>query len=169
MANAISEYLAKNGREADIEEFNERLTKMLGLCESTIEKHMLAGLMVVFDLLQSRKTHFMKEPFSFQSLGDSGPGVFICCQGRVKQYRADFLLRVVAPGVDRYMVIECDGHDYHERTKEQAKRDRSRDRFMAALGIVVLRFTGQELIQDPEPCAWEVDAVIGQMLGQPIV
>lgn len=39
-------------------------------------------------------------------------------------------------------VIECDGHEFHERTKRQAARDRSRDRAIQAFGYRIFRFTG---------------------------
>jgi hypothetical protein len=37
------------------------------------------------------------------------------------------------------LVVEVDGHDFHE--KEQARRDKQRDRFMTTTGAKVLRFT----------------------------
>ena len=65
------------------------------------------------------------------------------------EYRVDFLLRyrVVLPkfedGIlvrdvesDKQMIVECDGHDFHERTKEQASRDKERDR-LPAVGRVL--------------------------------
>jgi hypothetical protein len=64
--------------------------------------------------------------------------------GRQDGSEADILVRAV---------IECDGHDYHERTKEQAAHDRARDREMQRLGYLVLRFTGSEIWRDPIGCA----------------
>jgi very-short-patch-repair endonuclease len=85
--------------------------------------------------------------------------VGIATQVRVDRYRADFVL--TAFGVKpRTVVVECDGHDYHERTKEQAQRDRSRDRAMQRLGLQVLRFTGSEIHRDPMRCAHEAMAHI---------
>src|SRR5262245_34455764 len=40
------------------------------------------------------------------------------------------------------IVVECDGHDYHEKTKWQASRDKRRDRILQRLGYRVFRFTG---------------------------
>lgn len=54
------------------------------------------------------------------------------------------------------LIVECDGHDFHERTKEQAARDRSRDRQAQYEGLPVFRFTGAELWDDPLGCADEV-------------
>lgn len=56
----------------------------------------------------------------------------------------------------RKLIVECDGHDFHERTKDQAARDRSRDRSATLSGIELLRFTGSELWRDPWGCAGEI-------------
>jgi very-short-patch-repair endonuclease len=60
---------------------------------------------------------------------------------------------------DAETVVECDGHDFHERTKEQAASDKARDRALQALGMRVLRFTGSEIWSDPLVCAREALAV----------
>jgi len=65
-------------------------------------------------------------------------------------YRADFAWP------ESKIVIEADGHEYHERTKEQAARDRKRDRVMQRAGWMVLRFTGSEIHADAAACAREV-------------
>lgn len=54
------------------------------------------------------------------------------------------------------IIIECDGHDYHERTKEQAARDKARDRELQQTGNPVLRFTGSEIYRDSYACAKQV-------------
>lgn len=53
------------------------------------------------------------------------------------------------------IVVECDGHDFHERTKEQAAKDRKRDRALQAQGLSVLRYTGSELWKDAPTCSEE--------------
>lgn len=55
------------------------------------------------------------------------------------------------------VLVECDGHDWHERTPQQAARDRSRDReILLKAGVPVIRFTGSEIVRDPDGCAKEV-------------
>lgn len=77
-------------------------------------------------------------------------------QVRVLDWPVDFLLGTTDySGNKHYAVVECDGHDFHERTKEQAARDRSRDRRLQEAGIRVFRFTGSELYRDPLGCAVE--------------
>lgn len=90
------------------------------------------------------------------------PGWWIAllAQPPVGPYRPDFVLGSTFPGdLDGppwFIVVEVDGHEFHERTKEQARRDRSRDRFFATRDIRVLRFTGQEVWGDASGCAREV-------------
>lgn len=67
----------------------------------------------------------------------------------VLTYRADFILET---GV-RKLAIECDGREFHDRTKQQAAYDRARDRELLQLGIPTIRFTGSEIVHSPERCA----------------
>lgn len=62
--------------------------------------------------------------------------------------------------VSRPVVVECDGHDYHDTTKEQAVHDRKRDRYMQSQGFYIARFTGSELYRDPFAAAAEVHKVL---------
>ena len=66
--------------------------------------------------------------------------------------RIDWLLRDPPFNV----FIECDGHDFHERTKEQAARDRRKDREVQSSGCPILRFTGSEIFSDPLGCGFEI-------------
>ena len=59
-------------------------------------------------------------------------------------------------GVPVSLLVECDGHTYHDRTPEQAARDRQRDRFLKLTDYEVVRFAASEITSDPEGCALEV-------------
>jgi very-short-patch-repair endonuclease len=75
----------------------------------------------------------------------------------LEPYRVDFLLVAAdSNGKTHTAVIECDGHDFHERTKEQAQRDRKRDRRLQAAGHRVFRFTGSEIYRNPTATSREV-------------
>lgn len=90
------------------------------------------------------------------------PGWFLAllAQPQYERYRADFGISTWVHEDDApppfIVVIEVDGHDYHERTKEQAERDKHRDRFMTATEARVFRFTGREVWRDSIACAKEV-------------
>lgn len=73
----------------------------------------------------------------------------------IGEWRVDFLLGAWRESNEPpvFLAIECDGHDFHERTKDQAARDRSRDRALLSRGFQVMRFTGSEIWSDPIACA----------------
>jgi very-short-patch-repair endonuclease len=72
------------------------------------------------------------------------------------KFRVDFLIAAMMENGDFAIGIECDGHDYHDRTKEQAARDKKRDRAIKLAGWEIIRFTGSEIIKDARSCAKEV-------------
>ena len=71
-------------------------------------------------------------------------------------YRADFFIHDAGHPLDIKMIVECDGHDFHEKTKEQAQNDKRRDRLFDRHGYKVLRFTGREIYSDPFKYAKEI-------------
>jgi len=86
-------------------------------------------------------------------------------QAPIGNYRADFLFTVTKmEGGKARIVIELDGHDFHERTKEQASRDKARDRWMTSNGIEVLRFTGSDVWRNPFKCVAECADRIHQVM-----
>lgn len=87
----------------------------------------------------------------------AGPSRWLILERDVKilTYRADFMVTVV--GLPDYrLVVECDGHDFHDRTKHQAAYDRARDRELMRHCALSIRFTGSEIHHSPERCASEV-------------
>lgn len=107
-------------------------------CESPIEELFALGVMAeLWD---------MRPMYKFES------------QVQIDKYRVDFRIGYRDEPISKkwaYVLVECDGHDFHERTKEQAKRDKGRDRALAAAGFQVVRFTGSEIWADPFACAKE--------------
>lgn len=77
--------------------------------------------------------------------------VAVSTQRPIGPYRADILIERGG----RSLVVECDGKDYHS-SPEQVYRDKKRDRFCAAQGHSVMRFSGTEIRRDPRGCAAEI-------------
>lgn len=73
--------------------------------------------------------------------------------------RPDFAFVLIGPHATK-VIVELDGHDFHERTPEQAQRDKSRDRDLQRLGWHVLRFTGREVLRNPGECTREVESLL---------
>jgi very-short-patch-repair endonuclease len=73
-------------------------------------------------------------------------------------YNIDFV--VETPNGEMKLAIELDGHDFHEKTKEQAARDRQRERTIVKQGYTIFRFTGSEVFRNPRQCVEEVIEMI---------
>ena len=75
---------------------------------------------------------------------------FVGLKKKVRNYRVDFL--IARPSIGKYVAIEVDGAEFHERTRDQIWRDKTRDRDLLKVGIVTLRFTGSEVYNRPVDC-----------------
>lgn len=55
--------------------------------------------------------------------------------------------------------IELDGHEFHEKTKQQVAHDKERERFLSTRCDALLRFSGHEVFVDTAKCCLEVAKV----------
>lgn len=51
------------------------------------------------------------------------------------------------------LVIECDGHNYHQKNKQQVANDNERDYNLKSAGYDVLHFSGSQIYKNPLGCA----------------
>lgn len=87
--------------------------------------------------------------------------VFLAPQVQIGPYRVDFLLGVgKRPSDAQCVVVECDGHDFHDRTPDQAARDKSRDRYLNQRVKAVARFTGREIYRDVDACLADATKIL---------
>ena len=78
-----------------------------------------------------------------------------------KIYRVDFYIPVVYKNQEnKGFIIECDGHEFHQKTKEQVERDNTRMRSLQKQGYEVLKFSGTEIWHNPYKCASEILNII---------
>ncbi|WP_421662298.1 DUF559 domain-containing protein [Lysinibacillus telephonicus] len=154
--------------------FNDNASKLItdatneenGLtkCESPIEEVMYLALLNLFQYYQTFQSRFYVE---------------VICQEPVTRkknsYRTDIWIHVhdmntVLLGPDQYKMykfaVECDGHEFHEKTKEQVRSDRFRERCLMKEGYTVVRFAGSEIFDDAQKCALEVWEIIEKRVNQ---
>lgn len=154
----------------------------MGLFESPIER--LFCMAFLIHVLNIGDDVAMQAGDSYTPIRfGSGEIVTIYPQASIGDYRVDFLIDRVdelpepvegKPAkewpVKRYtsqLIVECDGHDFHEKTKEQAKRDKKRDRELQKCGYAVFHFTGSEIWNDAFKCAAEAyDGLTGKPGGK---
>lgn len=127
-------------------------------CESPIEVLMLGAM--AYGLYRTLSTEQLPAP-GFTMRGSEMSGLWVLPQYPMGQYRVDFLVIHVQEHAPKLftrarVVVECDGHAFHDKTPEQAQRDKSRDRALLKMGFPVLRFTGSEIVRDPRACVDDV-------------
>lgn len=152
------------------------LEPLWSIAGSPVEKAMLLALCVVANEAGTNVRYRYRE----RTLGDytEMPDVLtVEPQARLGRYRVDFMLTYEAwfPGTEKLkdgrvqaepvkitnqLIIECDGHDFHDRTKEQASDDRERDRELKKVGFDVFRYTGSDVWKSPFACAREAIAQV---------
>lgn len=101
-----------------------------------------------------------KEEFGYQLDQENGDTFIIfdfkvhpkdkCFSG----YIPDFAIFI--NGAEQGYVIEIDGHEWHEKTKEQAKADKEKDRSYLKKNFIPIRFTGSEVYHNVDNCIREV-------------
>jgi very-short-patch-repair endonuclease len=135
------------------EEFSQ---EMFGNCrelgmESPIEKLLWIAVHVVC------KVNYLDINGDPISADGQAYGVHFFPQLKLDKYRADFSAYYHEHGKKNpNWIIECDGHDFHERTKQERQYEKQRDRFFTVRGYKILRFTGSEIVRDPCDVAAEV-------------
>lgn len=84
------------------------------------------------------------------------PGIYIRHQFPVDRYRVDFLITKTAPRAPELSVIvELDGHAFHDKDKRQRSYEKARDRHLLKRGYRVLHYTGSDVCADPYKVAHE--------------
>lgn len=105
-------------------------------------------------------------------------------QHPIDQYRADFMLNPLSYFVDSTcplypqvlleqidkscarFVIEIDGFEWHDKTPEQAEKDKRRERHIVQCGYKVLRYAAREVLSDPMACIVDVSKLINKELQE---
>jgi hypothetical protein len=133
--------------------------KFLERCESPLEK-LLGSAFLRHCLYEGTFLEGMSQVWECGTvegyfLGSQNVGYTIDANQKIETgrgcFRPDFLFKVREPDANSYgrvvflFGVEIDGHDFHERTREQALRDKSRDRSLLHAGLKLLRFTGSEV------------------------
>ena len=128
----------------------------------------LAAALIWMSFSYAGAIQFAEYPeFDFQRLKNDGFDTPICRLARqfdIGKYKADLIVYAMCGKASCGIVIECDGHDFHEKTKDQAARDKRRDREILTAGFPVMRFTGSEIYKSPVQCMEQVHAVVEEMV-----
>lgn len=72
------------------------------------------------------------------------------------KYEIDFLITSSDNQTKLELAIELDGHEFHEKTKDQVIKDKRRERAIVTSGFPVLRFSGAEIVRNVRACVEEI-------------
>lgn len=127
------------------------------LRESEIVKNMESEIERAFAVAFAMTMRIDGNKYALSKTPPAGCGYFLIPQDEIGQYRVDFMFgyshaedALVPPR--SCVVVECDGHDWHERTKDQAARDKKRDRYLQTQVGAVIHFTGSEIFRNAQVC-----------------
>lgn len=130
--------------------------------ESPIERLLLLGLLGNFFPYEIEYQNSIENPRGFKGIYCNWNGWRIEPQAVVApRIRVDFLITKKEYSHLK-IVIECDGHNFHEKTKDQAKKDKQRERELVKKGFVVLRYSGSEIFENPEKCYKDLEELLKQ-------
>lgn len=107
--------------------------------------------------------HFIETNPDPDDDGGDRCGLYIHPQRSIGNYRVDFLLTFVgysfattpAAIQSKSVIVELDGHNFHDKDKRQRSYEKKRDRDLQRAGYKVLHFTGSDVVKDPFACAHE--------------
>lgn len=164
LAKVIGEGLERSDQKSFSETFPKRKLDYAGivdatsLCESPIEKIMLAGMLTMpSDVAPVVHDPMSGEPFPVHAL-------VVTPQFVIARYRLDFLVtvqRLKAPPCS--FAVECDGIQFHG-SLDKRKSDYERDLYLNAIGIKTVRYYGQEIKQLGFKCADDVAAIVNSLV-----
>lgn len=96
-------------------------------------------------------------------------GVWIRPQVKIGKYCVDYCISVdeqhdainntTTPG--KTIIVELDGHAFHDTTEKQRRYEKERDRYMQKKGYKVFRYTGAEIVRNPSHAAIECLGEVG--------
>jgi very-short-patch-repair endonuclease len=156
------------------------LERLIEQCESPIEELMVFALCIAC-LEKADSVRYRVKGHEFGDLSLGIDTFLIEPQAEIGPYRVDFLVEYGAyvrqtkdapRADDKYdwaskgLIIECDGHAFHEKTKEQAKRDKERDRELQKLGYQVFHYTGSEIWADVFNSANDAITALQKSMGE---
>ena len=126
----------------EYQEFHDSILKT----ESPIERILYVAINHLLHTQYGEYTHYITPQFEVPN----------------SNYRADFLVHMADTNwrINADVLVEVDGHQFHQKTKEQVTRDKKRDRNLVRNFGKLITFTGSEVYANPNACAEEVVAIL---------
>lgn len=117
-------------------------------CKSPIEKIFYVAFEIVCLFRRDELPDFVDCMYSYPQLE---------IETNAHRYIADFSIGAEnEEGIYTILLVECDGHEFHQKTKKQVEHDNTRQYELKMVGYDILRFSGSQIYNDPFKCANDV-------------
>ena len=117
-------------------------------CKSPIEKIFYVAFEIVCLFRRDELPDFVYCMYSYPQLE---------IETNAHRYIADFSIGAEnEEGIYTILLVECDGHEFHQKTKKQVEHDNTRQYELKMAGYDILRFSGSQIYNDPFKCANDV-------------
>lgn len=167
-----TDIMAEMFRHSGLRPYRDEQPELVSRCESPIERVMAYAILGLSSKFPGRLLPFgfTNEEEGYFRLGRGQSKVIVGSQVGIGSSRVDFavLAQVMRWREPLRLVIECDGHEFHEKTKEQIAADKARERRLVAMGYYVLRFSGAEIWNDPWGCASDLVETLNHHAHAPL-
>ena len=99
--------------------------------------------------------------FRTEELPELANCIYPYCQYEIEsdkhRYFSDFAICVeTEDDILGLLLVECDGHEFHQKTKQQVEKDNIRQYELKMAGYDILRFSGSQIYNEPFKCANDV-------------
>ena len=163
----------------DVREFLESNKELLGMCsairvekeykkyledcESPIEQLFCIAILTMSIINNLDRREFKIESHDISIIS----GIYVMPQCEIGKYRVDFVLGYGGAIINigklgkasekqiKELVVELDGHKFHDRNEKQRRYEKNRDRFLQKNGYEVFHYTGSEIVKNPYKAALE--------------
>lgn len=146
--------------ELSSSDFNAAARKAYQKCQSAIEKVFYVAFVT---LMEANHLCPLSRAVNLPNGWELNNGIEVVPQAQLGEYRVDFLLnfygetflrnratgKTLPPQPLRRLVVEVDGHGFHDRDAEQRAYENERNRFLQKEGYEIFHFTGREVNSNP--------------------
>jgi very-short-patch-repair endonuclease len=156
----------------DVEEDGQLFEGTVSQIESPIERRLCVALLAVKTL----KSLPLVDIYDFppNCLAAYVTGIQVEPQFQIGEYRIDFKIsnkNYIEVGTgesckriaehNKTVLVECDSQEWHERTEEERRYEKARDRYLIKCGFAVFHYTGKEILENPFKIAKEIFMFLG--------
>ena len=148
-----ADIVADNKKYSYLFETKDRIER----CESPIEQLFFIAITTLEEIACYSKGYVDIDRYKWAEAG-----MDISEQCKIDKYRVDFMIRYTKGQLidsqnqtaypenkSKTIIVELDGHAFHERNEKERRYEKKRDRFLASKGYHVFHFTGSEVVRDP--------------------